>query len=213
VSKIVGALLVRNEAAPDRYLRRVLANVASFCDATVVLDDGSDDDTVDVCRAAGALVTTQGIKGGWWEGGAEMTARAKLWALAAEEAGEAGWIYVADADHELLGLRPEELRAMTRATTVNCWAFVLWDAWDSDETHRVDGFWQAWHTPRPWFFKAQPYSGFAPEWGARGIHAGHAPLNYPAIAGLAPQGAGIRHLGYVSLRHRKLKRSKYLQLA
>ena len=72
LSKCVGALLARNEAAPDRYLKRVLANAKTFCDEIVVLDDGSTDTTAQVCRDAGCIVheREQGVSGGWWGSGA-----------------------------------------------------------------------------------------------------------------------------------------------
>lgn len=215
-AKIVGALLVRNEATPDRFLTRVLANVASFCDALVVVDDGSTDDTVKVCREAGAQVIERQSANGWWgEGSSQSEAplRKLLWQEAVKEAGESGWLYIADADHELLGVTPAELRRLTRATVVTCFAFPLWDCWDSEETQRVDGFWQAWANPRPWLFRAVPTPGYHPAWQKRAIHTGHYPANFPVVPGLVPAGAGIRHLGYVKLEHRVAKHAKYLALA
>ena len=48
--KIIGALLARNEAGEDRYLKRALDNAALFCDEIVVLDDGSTDATLAFCK-------------------------------------------------------------------------------------------------------------------------------------------------------------------
>jgi glycosyltransferase involved in cell wall biosynthesis len=205
----VGALLVRNEAGPDRYLRRVLANVSRFCDKIVVLDDDSTDDTVAVCMAAGAHVRGRLPKTaepkGFWEGHDEGNARAHLWRLAVEEA-EGGWVYVADADHELVGIEPDAFRLLLRSEEVTAWACPLWDCWDSEDTMRVDGFWQAHNNPRPWLYRALsgPFTD-------RAIHSGHAPL-LPWRVGLMPPGAAVKHLGYVSAEHRVAKREKYLQL-
>jgi glycosyltransferase involved in cell wall biosynthesis len=205
----VGALLARNEAGSDRYLRRVLANAASYCDALVVLDDGSTDDTRAVCERAEKVVAVErvGESGGWWGAGtarSEAPNRKRLWQLAREHG--ADWIYVFDADHELLGIAPQEFRALTRATLVDCWAFPLWDCWDREDVHRVDGYWQAWRLPRPWLFKA-----LDGDWGTRAIHVGHCPWrNWNA--GLAPSGAGIRHLSYVRPEHRLRKLRAYLSL-
>ena len=206
-SKCVGALLVRNEAAPDRYLKRVLANAKQFCDDIVVLDDASTDATVQVCRDAGCIVHER-EGNGWWGGvGRESSARSALWAKAAERASPEGWVYVADADHELVGITPVEFRRLLRAENVDAWACPLWDCWDSDEQMRVDGYWQAhWH-PRVWLARAYP----AETWNPRGIHAGHLPER-PWRVGLMPPGTAIRHLGYIQEAHRVDKRLRYMQL-
>ena len=211
--KIVAAIVARNEAAPDRYLARVLANCASLCDETVVVDDGSTDDTARMARAAGAIVSQYGAatEGGFW-GVNETSPRAHLWELASKIAGPDGWIYVADADHELVGVTRTQLHTLCSTTFSTCWALPLWDCWDSDVTHRVDGFWQAWRSPRPWLFKAHPHTGWAPRWDVRGIHAGHSPGNFPLRPGAAPAGMAIRHLGYISRAHREAKAARYLAL-
>lgn len=210
--KIVGALLARNEAGPDRYLRRALANAAAYCDDIVVVDDRSTDDTARVCEEFGARVHRLEGDGQFW-GVDESGPRALLWRLAASLAGPDGWVYVFDADHELLGLTPDELRTLCTARHVVAWAFPLYDCWDSDLTMRVDGFWQAHLHPRPWLARAVPIPDFTPSWDTRSIHSGHFPHNFPFHlgTGTVPRLAGIRHLGYVREEHRKSKHTKYLE--
>ncbi len=205
---IVGALLCKNEA--DRYLVRALTNAKSFCDQIVVVDDGSTDRTPDICREHGAVVFSREGQEGWFTGG-ERSARAFLWEEASKFAGENGWIYVFDADHELVGITPEDLRLLCRTRTLTCWSFPLYDCWDSDELMRVDGYWQAHLHPRPWLFRVLP--GFVPVWPDKEIHTGHAPANFPIAAGLVPPGVGIRHMGYINPDDRKQKHQRYLALA
>ncbi|MGB9826230.1 MAG: glycosyltransferase, partial [Desulfofundulus sp.] len=47
-SKITLAMLVRNEAG--RYLERVLKHAAQYVDEAVILDDASEDNTVEICK-------------------------------------------------------------------------------------------------------------------------------------------------------------------
>lgn len=218
MGKIVGALVCRNEAAPDRYLRLAVENALSYCDSVVCVDDSSTDDTVGVLSEYPRveIVSLRGAQSageGFW-GHDEATPRARLWVEAAKRAGPDGWIWVFDADHELVGLSPADLRACCRSEIVNAWAFPLWDCWDSPNTMRVDGYWQAHKHPRPWLFKAHPTPDFIPDWtriDRKGVHTGHCPPNYPLRVATLP-GAAIKHHGYIRASHRAIKHAKYLAL-
>ena len=217
---IVGALLARNENAPDRYLKLVLANMLRYCDRIVALDDGSNDGTAETLRAFGCDVleprqgpydVSGGFIRGFW-GTDEVTPRSRLWEAAMAAAGPDGWVYVADADHELVGITPADLRLCLRSRAVTAWALPLWDVWNEAGTvMREDGYWRGHLHPRPWFFRN---IGQAARWDRTrpGIHTGHAPLNFPIVAGVLP-GASIRHWSYARADHRKAKAERYLALA
>lgn len=210
--RIVGAVLARDEAG--RYLERVLRNVTSLCDVTLLLDDDSQDATPDIARAMGALVQKRAVTGGFWggegRGSKEGDARRELWTLAATAAGRDGWVYIADADHELVGITRDELHTLVKATHATAFACPLWDCWDDDEHMRTDSFWKAHENPRAWLFKAFPHGGLAPEWDRRGLHVGHSPSNFVYTIGLMPNGVGIKHLGYIREADRRAKANKYL---
>lgn len=214
INRIVGATLVRNETG--RYLEISLVNMLSLCDLVVVLDDYSTDDTFKTCVTlvgGGGFVRLRGsqaLQKGFW-GQDETSARAELWNLAAEAAGPGGWVYVADADHELCGVSRADMQTLAASDLVTAWAWPLYDCWDGDTQHRVDGFWQAWQHPRPWMAQVPADPAFQPVWPQRGLHCGHFPHNLPLVPGVAP--GFIKHLGYITLADRQAKAAKYLACA
>jgi hypothetical protein len=86
-------VITRNEA--DR-IGRLLASV-TFADEVVVVDSGSTDDTVRICRAAGAKVVHRD-----WQGYAEQK-------QAALELGSGEWILNLDADEAISDLSATEI--------------------------------------------------------------------------------------------------------
>ncbi len=210
--KIIGAFLVKDENSPDRYLNHCVQNALSLCDSVVCLDDNSTDGTPEALEAMDRVkVTLRGDSVPWW-GTNETSARAELWNMAADAAGEDGWVLIMDADHEILGIDRETLRQLCTTKYFNSWSMVLWDCWDTPSRHRVDGYWIAWRSPRVWLAKAMPYKDFQPEWNQRGIHSGHLPVNFPVRSGVLPGLAGIRHWSYVREDHRLHKHAEYCKL-
>lgn len=197
---MIAALLARNEA--DRYLAATIQSIQPHADRILLLDDGSTDGTPDVARDLGCEVRVRSGAAMW---GAESPARADLWAWAAEEAGE-GWLYVSDADHELVA--PEDvLRTLCTSWVVNAWGIRLYDCWDSPQRHRADGHWAAYQVARPWLFR--PSACPDPQWSGRGLHSGHAPVNYPYRLAAAPESVWIRHYGWMRASDREAKFQRY----
>ena len=203
--KLVSAILARNEAAEDRYLRRVIARCFEFSDDVLVLDDNSTDATRDVAAEMGCVVRVRSDIAAW---GAEAPARAQLWDAAAELAGPDGWVLICDADMILEG----DPRPYCASWGVSGWAFPLVDLWDSEQTFRVDGPWgYGPRSPRPWMFRPSALTEDA-QWSGRGIHVGHAPQNFPGPVGIA-QDLYWKHLGWVKRTHRLHKAQAYASVA
>lgn len=197
---LTAALLCRNEATKD--LKLVLNRLAKTCDQVLVLDDGSEDDSVKVAQSCGATVKIRQGPAMW---GQEAPARAELWDWGAREARD-GWLLIADCDMLLEG----DPRPYCRSDWVNTWSFVLYDLWNSPTTYRCDGYWQAHTVPRPWLFcpSRVPVS-WVPQWPDRGIHTGHCPMNWPAMGGLAGELAW-HHTAYLDKPRRDRKLQQYL---
>lgn len=202
---IVGALLARNEAAPDRYLARVIRDAWRWASDIVVLDDNSTDGTQEIARNLGCKVYTRDNQTPAW--GAETPARAQLWDSAAQHAGD-GWVLVFDADMLLAG----DPRPLTQSWSCDAWAWPLYDLWNDERMYRHDGAWALGPvTPRAWLFRPSALREPA-QWRASRLHSGHAPANFAGLVGLAPQLHWL-HLSYVTPEHRRAKHAQYLRHA
>ena len=202
--RLVTALLVKNEK--DKYLERVLRRCADFSDEIVVLDDNSTDGSNILAWRLGCSVRSWNGETMW---GTESPARAALWDWGAEAAGD-GWLLVCDADMLLQG----DPRPLCLSTTVNSWAWVLYDVWNEERFYRCDGYWMGHKVPRPWLFKPSALGYDTPEWPQRGIHTGHCPSNSKLLTGIChPLSNSWIHLAYLEKAVRMEKREKYLMQA
>ena len=207
--KLVSAVLARNEASEDRYLRRVLTRCLEFSDTVVVLDDRSDDATPDIAREMGCVVRTRSATDHAW--GKEASARRELWDFACEYATDKdSWLLVNDADQLLIG----DVRALCKTKEANAVSFVLYDLWSETE-YREDEFWWAHTNPRPWMFApTRVPAGWVPEWNTAQIHTGHSPRNFPLVPLVAPADAYYwLHYSYARPEHRQAKYAQYMAQA
>lgn len=207
MTRIVGALLARNEAGSDRYLRRVILDAQRWADEIVVLDDNSTDETPAIAHSLGCLVYHRGDAPAMW--GEEAPARKRLWELASDQAGD-GWVLVFDADMILVG----DPRPLAESWDCAAWAWPLVDLWDSENTFRTDGAWRYGPvTPRPWMFRPQMLREPA-KWNDSRIHTGHAPANFASAGpvGIAPDLFWL-HYSYLRPEHRRMKHAQYLSCA
>lgn len=199
--------MMKNEAG--RLLRPVLSVWKEFADEVVVLDDGSEDETCEVCEDFDAHVASRDVHlaSAWGE---EAPARAELFELAWRFARVDDWILILDADM-IPARSPRQLMSMD----VNAVAFVLYDLWQEDPPmYRSDGFWRGHETPRVWMIRkdSRRFEDF--EWGERGIHSGHLPLNFfPERVVFAPRDFGLLHYAYSTPELREAKYASYMRVA
>ncbi len=205
--KIVGAMIARNEAGPDRYLRAALQNMGRWCDPVILLDDHSDDDTASVAKEEGAVVVER--EGGQQMWGHESAAREELWNVAVRFAApDKAWVLFQDADM-LLSADP---RPLLLTEELNTWLWRLYDVWDARSLYRADGYWQGHLSPRPWLVNPHRVpDGWRAVWNDRGLHCGHLPVNWPMRAGVAPEQYYFEHLAYLTPEHRKRKHAQYMR--
>lgn len=201
MGNLIALMLVRNEM--DKDLTLAIESAGRWADDVLVLDDNSSDGSFDEAKRLGCKTRRRHSRKTAW--GKESPARAELWNWGASVAKD-GWQMVVDADMLLRG----DPRPLTTTWTYNAWSFVLYDLW-GEGVYREGDFWQGHLHPRPWLFcPSRVPEGWVAEWPARGIHTGHAPLNYPLVSGvIQPEVLHWEHRAYVSPLRRQAKVAQY----
>ena len=138
--------------------------------------------------------------------GQEASARERLWSLAWNAASEGDYVFVLDAD--MVPARSPRILMETGADTI---FFTLYDLW-APGIYREDALWQGHLHPRAWMFRKRPIGEL--RWSDRGIHTGHAPLNYPlGSLAFAPRDFSLLHYGYINSDIRREKHARYMSVA
>jgi len=203
-SRITLAMLVRNEAG--RYLRRVLAHAAQYIDGAVILDDASDDETVEVCREVLRGVPLVLVSNKTPSFHNEAVLRRQLWNLAIKN--DPDWILILDADEIFEDRAVKELRELAANPDAEVLAFRLYDMWD--ETHyREDTWWRAHHYYRPFMVRYLP--GFPYEWRETPQHCGRFPKNIANLRWVTSP-LRVKHLGWMKPADRLAKYYRYKRL-
>lgn len=197
--KITLGMLVRNES--DRYLERVLQQSIQYADHIVIVDDASEDNTVNICRQhINIPLTLVSNTAPMFHN--EIVLRKQLYNLIIET--NPDWIMIVDAD-ELVD-HPEQIKEYVKNCHEDYISMRLFDMWS--ETHyRSDRFWQA----HKYFytFALRNISGFEPKWTETPHHCGRFPFTKELIECESP--FRIKHMGWSKPEDRLVKYNRYMQ--
>lgn len=202
--KLTLAMLVKNEA--NRYLAEVLTHAASYADSIVILDDASDDNTIEVCQklTRGKKVNIVSNQVSYFAN--EVSLRKQLWSLAIEENNE--WILILDADEIFEDEILSELKSLLTETTCDMICFRLYDMWN-EKHYREDQYWRAHHFYRPFIVRYQPDLQY--EWLETPQHCGRFPRNISTLSSAQSQ-VRLKHLGWMKAADRLNKFYRYQTL-
>lgn len=198
------AMLVRNEAG--RYLEKVLSHAARYIDQAVILDDASEDNTVEVCYQALQGIPLTLVSNRESSFHHEVILRKQLWDLAV--AANPDWILILDADEIFEERAAKELRQLAANPEVEVYYFRLYDMWD-EKHYREDVYWRAHHFYRP--FMARYIPGFPYRWQETPQHCGRFPCNITELKG-ATSTLRVKHLGWMRPEDRLAKYYRYKKL-
>jgi glycosyltransferase involved in cell wall biosynthesis len=124
---VIGMMLVKNEE--KRWLTETLVNMREICNKIIVLDDCSDDNTVEICERLGCYVIKNNES--LWSTD-ELKARKRLFNIVTNEfAHDGDWLLCLDADEIFVYDHLDYIKYIFHITTkqIDGIAFRLYDMW------------------------------------------------------------------------------------
>ncbi|MEF3312922.1 glycosyltransferase [Paenibacillus sp. GYB004] len=202
--KITLSMIVRNEAG--RYLRRALESHLDYIDEAVIIDDGSTDDTVDVCREVLSGIPLHLVSNERSSFHHEVTLRKQQWA---ETAGRnPDWILNMDADEWFEPGSKAAIEQIVAQRSYDAVYFRLYDMWS--ETHyREDAYWRAHLMYRPFLVRYKADLPYA--WKETPQHCGRFPLTISQFSYWCHP-LRVKHMGWAREEDRRAKYDRYMRL-
>ncbi len=184
-----------------------MRSISLLIDHAVILDDASEDNTVELCQEIlqGIPLTLFSNKEPLFHN--EILLRRQLWEMAVKTNPE--WIVILDADELFEENYPEKLRELlSNSPQVDYLSFRLYDLW-TETQYRDDPLWQAHKWYRPFIVRNIP--NFQAQWQETPQHCGRFPKNIIGLRG-STSPLRIKHLGWVRPQDRLAKYYRYKQL-
>lgn len=200
-NKLTLSMIVKNEE--KRYLNQVLNSLKGYIDEAVIVDDGSTDNTIQICQEILQGIPLHIIKNEQSMFANEVELRKKQWSETIKT--NPDWILNLDADEMLEDSFWDNVENFMNSRDIDYYFFRLYDMWN--ETHyREDEFWNAHSIYRPFLMRYQP--DFNYEWNETPQHCGRFPIN----ALLFPQITSefrVKHFGWATEIDRVAKYKRY----
>ncbi len=202
--KLTVGMLVRNEGA--RYLERVLEHITRYADEVVILDDGSTDNTVAICRQQLINIPHCIVENSISRFNNEVELRQALWDLAAST--QPDWIMILDADELFETKAVTEIKELITDDSIDVVYFRLYDMWN-ERSYREDGCWMAHRVYRPFLVRYQ--QDYSYEWQEQALHCGRFPANIYNLPG-KKSNLRLQHFGWARPEDRVAKYLRYKKL-
>lgn len=203
-NKITLSMIVKNEE--NRYLTKVLESLKGHIDEAVIIDDGSTDNTISICKNILKDIPVHIIENKTSLFSNESELRKKQWAETIKT--NPDWILNLDADELLEESFWETAKEQIDNPKYDIYCFRLYDMWD--RTHyREDKYWNAHSLYRPFLIRYQPQFHYL--WKESSQHCGRFPNNIFTFKNALLK-SRIQHLGWSSREDREAKYKRYQEL-
>lgn len=131
--KLTAGIRVKNG---ERFAEECLRDLSLYVDEIVVLDDGSTDQTMDICRSFPKVTNVVRWEKDFFHEGIDRNV-----VLALVKNTDPDWILLPDIDEVFEDRFKDEVRRMMENTDVDLYAFLFCHFWRSRTHYRVDGKW------------------------------------------------------------------------
>jgi len=203
-NKLTLAILVRNES--EKFIKEVLIHASQYIDNAVILDDASEDNTVEICKEILKDIPLTIVSNKEHGFSNEAILRKQLWQMTIDT--NPDWIVFLDADEIFEDKITDTIEALLNQSDFDHYDFRLYDMWN--ETHyREDEYWQAHNYYRPFLIRYQP--NFDYYWHESALHCGRLPQNIFNLKGCVCY-IKLKHLGWSTQKLREDKYIRYLSL-
>lgn len=198
------SMIVKNEE--HRYLERMLQSASEYIDHAVIIDDGSTDQTISLCREVLSGIPLTLIENKESMFSDEWKIRKLQWQETI--ASDPDWILFLDADEIFEDNAKTALREMITDKNCDLYLFRLYDMWD-EEHYREDALWSAHKIYRPFMLRYQKNFNYA--FSQARQHCGRMPSN---VFELNQQLSNLRlkHYGWAKAEDRLAKYNRYMTL-
>ncbi|MGL6106060.1 glycosyltransferase family 2 protein [Romboutsia sp.] len=202
--KITLSMLVKNEEG--RYLRKVLESAREYIDEAVIIDDGSTDNTVAMCREVLKGIPLKLVENKESKFKNEIDVRKQQWFETIST--NPDWIVFLDADEIFENKFKDEVREIVKNMDADGYLFRLYDFWDEDH-FRDDKLWSAHYTYRPFMIRYQ--RNFNYKFQETAQHCGRMPANVTEL-NCQLSNLRLKHYGWAKEEDRIQKYNRYMEL-
>jgi len=197
-------MIVKNEE--HRYLKRVLESAKKYIHDAVIIDDGSTDNTVNLCKNILQDIPHTIIENKQSKFHNEWKLRHQQWEASIKN--NPDWIIFLDADEifeERFAFAANEL---TKDKDCDLYSFRLYDFWD-EMHYRDDQLWCAHNNYRPFLLRYR--HDFAYQFIQASQHSGRMPSNVFSLPNKTSE-YRVKHYGWAKPEDRISKYNRYLTL-